>query len=251
MFVLASEMNGRCGGAHLPPSPDGGAPQSAADLDPRMQHALRKAYATVPDARKLVAGARTYLASSLAFVGGHASSGHVDEDRYSVLNVYFNLDRLPKREAATYIRFIDAIFHRMQGALARAGVYGSPHGIFRPDPNPEAHPHWYAYTYPGGYHHSGVQGAIYVLSALDRQDGGFTAFNTVHELAHWVGPAGDPHSIRDFSYRHSQGFYSLPPQTAVRTADCYSMFAMAACQPGLAENNTRYMAPMIIRPAAR
>ena len=252
MLVLACQKHGQCKEAHLPLSSNPAAPpQSAVTLDPQTQRALRKAYATVPDARKLVAGARKHLASSLAFVNGHPSHGHVDEDRFSALNVYFNLDQLTKHQAATYLRFIDAIFHRMQRALATVGTYGSPHGVFRPDPDPAQHPNWYAYTYPGGYHHGGGRGAIYIEAILDRQDGGFTAFNTVHEMAHWVGPADGHRSILDFSYRHKHGFYELPPQTALRTADCYAMFAMAASQPGLAEDNTRYMAPMVIRGSAK
>ena len=251
MLVLACQKHGTCTVAHVPPSPNGPSPQSSTSLDPPMERALRKAYATVPDARRLVAGARMYLASSLAFVSGRANRGHVNEDRYSTLNVYFNLDQLTKHEAVTSLRLIDAIFHRMQTALAHPGSYNGTHGIFRPDPDPNKHVGWYAYTYPGGYNHAGALGAIYIGAILDRQDSGFTAYNTVHEMAHWVGPAVGEHTILDFSYRHQQDFYKLPPKKAVRTADSYAMFAMATSQPGLAEDNTRHMAPMVIRGSAK
>ncbi len=88
---------------------------------------------------------------------------------------------------------------------------------------------------------------IYIASGLNGMDGEFVAYNTVHELAHFVGPErGHADAIQDLSYRHKQGFYGLKTNEALRTADSYAMFAVAAGGKALTEQSTMFFPPMVI-----
>jgi peptidoglycan hydrolase-like protein with peptidoglycan-binding domain len=233
---------------------------------PRNAATLPLVYATIPIAQRLIAGARRSLASSRMFLLGNGGFGNEAGDRYATLNVFFSLDKLPKSSQLPAVDRIDGVFQNMQKALARSGFIGEGHGIFQPDPMEQNDT--YAFTYAGGFTRRGADGgpmmsqddnyegpnlredSIYICTGLDGNNGDFTAYNTVHELAHWVGPEkGNPNSIRDFSYRHKADFYSLQPDTALRTADSYAMFSVAASERGLAEDAMIFMPPMVIHAA--
>ena len=88
---------------------------------------------------------------------------------------------------------------------------------------------------------------IYICTGLEDSGLVFTAYNTVHEMTHWVGPEkGQPNTVLDFSYRHKADFYNLAPETAMRTADSYAMYAVAASERGLEEGSTIFLPPIII-----
>jgi hypothetical protein len=222
-------------------------------------------YDTISNARRLIAGAKRYIASSREYLTGK-SQGHVSQlaqDRYATLNVFFSLDKLPDARALAAVDRMNTIFTNMEKALSHKGYMANKHAIFQFDPLNQTD--IYAYTFLGGFTRRDNKGgpkmsrddnydgpnlredSIYICRGLDGHDGDFTAYNTVHELAHWVGPEiHKPDTIEDFSYRHQNGFYSLPPETALRTADSYAMFAVAASDRGLAEDAFLYMPPMVI-----
>lgn len=231
---------------------------------PRAPATMARVYSTIPNARRLIAGARRNLASSRQHLLGTAPDRTQAADRFAVLNVFFGLDQLPPPLQLAAVDRINGVFQKMEKALAGNGVLGNGHHIFQPDPQEEND--IYAFTYAGGYTRRAATGgpmmskddnyagpnlredSIYICSGLDGAGGDFTAYNTVHELAHWVGPEkGQPDAIKDFSYRHRGDFYTLPPSTALCTADSYAMFSVAASDRGLAEDAVIFMPPMVIR----
>jgi len=232
--------------------------------NPRSPATIPLVYLTIPNARQLITGAKRYLTSSREHLLGTATNKTQAADRYAKLNVFFSLDKLPPALSLANVERINKVFLKMEKALAGGGRLGSGHSIFQPDPLDQKDV--YAYTYAGGFTRRGPNGSpkmskddnyegpnlredsIYICSGLEGRNGDFTAYNTVHELAHWVGPEiNHPDSIHDFSYRHKADFYSLPASTALRTADSYAMFAVAASDRGLAEDAMIFMPPMIIR----
>jgi hypothetical protein len=247
---------------YLPDTPGGPLPPPP---PPRNKATLRRVYDTISNARRLIAGAKRYAASSREYLRTK-SKGHgtqQDKDRYATLNVFFSLDNLPDAEALAAVERINTVFTNMEKALSHNGYLANNHAIFQFDPLNQTD--IYAYTFLGGFTRRDNKGgpkmsnddnyegpnlredSIYICRGLDGHDGDFTAYNTVHELAHWVGPEiNKTGTIEDFSYRHRNGFYSLPPATALRTADSYAMFAVAASDRGLAEDAFLYMPPMVI-----
>jgi|GEM_PF-1473662 len=245
--------------AFLPDAP--GAPPGPPPT-PRDKSTLPLVYATTSIAKRLVTAARSYVEASTTHVNGKSTSA-ADADKYSVLNVYFNLDKLPKADSLAALGRIDKVFKTMQQALANGGNLGKPDAIFQPDP--EDQKGIYAFTYAGGFTRKGTdnkpmmsepdnysgpnlaENAIYICTGLDGMAGEFVAYNTVHEMAHWVGPEkGSANAIKDYSYRHKSDFYNLPAETALKTADSYAMFAVAAKDRVLVEDDSWFMPPMVI-----
>jgi hypothetical protein len=240
-----------------PGSPNGPSPT------PRDKTTIPRVYATLPNAGQLILGAMRYVDSSRDLLMRRTSSTDA-QDRYATLNVFFHLDELPDALALNALTRIRGVFQNMQRALLHAGRIGNGHAIFQPDPLDQSDT--YAYTYAGGFTRRDTRGgpkmsgddnyegpnqredSIYICTGLEGKAGDFTAYNTVHELAHWVGPEiGQPDTILDFSYRHKADFYQLPAPTALRTADSYAMFSVAASQRGLAEDAVIFLPPMVIR----
>ena len=245
--------------AFLPDAP--GAPPGPPPT-PRDNSTLPLVYATVSIAKRLVTAARSYVEASTNHVNGKSTS-KADADKYSILNVYFNVNKLPKNDALAALARIDKVFKTMQLALANSGSLTKENPIFQPDP--EDQKDIYAFTYSGGYTRKGADGkpmmsepdnysgpnlrenAIYICTGLDGMAGEFVAYNTVHEMAHWVGPEkGSSNAIKDHSYRHKGDFYNLPAETALKTADSYAMFAVAAKDKVLIEDDSWFMPPMVI-----
>jgi hypothetical protein len=224
---------------------------------------MAKVYLTQPIALTLVRNAIKYIESSEGLLNNTAADKDQAGDRFATLNVFFHLDKLPLAGQKTALAGMKDVFRKMQKAVGFMGIKGAVHGIFSRDPQDQ--PNLYAFTYFGGYTRRAPDGstkmsgddnyagpslpedAIYICTGLEGKAGDFTAYNTVHELAHWVGPElGQPNIITDHSYRHKPDFYNLPPQTALTCADSYAMFAVAASGRGLVEDATIFMPPQII-----
>lgn len=228
---------------------------------------MAKVYATLPLAARLIKNALNALGDCEALLSGKAASRSEAEDKYAVLNVFFHLDTLPQTQQLASVRRIRLLFRTMDEAIGFYGLSAATGGFFSRDPQDQ--PDIYAFTYSGGYTRKGTDGgpmmsgddnyegpnlpedAIYICTGLEGSGFHFTAYNTVHELAHWVGPEkGQADRVTDHSYRHKGDFYNLAPATAMTTADSYAMYSVAASERGLAEDAVIFMPPMIIRGSA-
>jgi hypothetical protein len=232
---------------------------------PRSPDTVPLVYSTLPAAMGLIRGALRHIGSCQNLLNGRASLfREVAERRYTTLNAFFHLDKLPRNQALSALARMQTIFQRMETAIGHSNQsteIGT--GIFQPDPQDQRDV--YAFTFLGGYprrsggkpmmskadNYQGPnlrQGTIYICAGLDGQPGEITAYTTVHELAHWVGPEiNRPDTIMDFSYRFKPDFYTLPAEIALRTADSYAMFAVAASDRALVEKDDIYLPPMIVR----
>ncbi len=224
---------------------------------------MAKVYATLPIAMRLIKNGMSGVTACESLLSG-ATKGTDAEDKLAVLNVFFSLDKLPEPQRLPAVRRIKSLFLKMEEAMGFYGVSATMNGIFHRDP--EDQPDIYAFTYRGGYTRKAADGSpmmsgddnyegpnlpenkIYICTGLEGSGFHFTAYNTVHELAHWVGPEkGQPNTVVDLSYRHKADFYNLPPETAMRTADSYAMYAVAASERGLVEDATIFLPPIVIR----
>lgn len=225
---------------------------------------MAKVYATLPIASRLIKNALRGVGACEALLRGTAANRTEAEDQFAALNVFFSLDRLPEAGRLPALLRVKSLFSKMDEAMGFYGLSAGVGGFFHRDP--EDQPDIYAFTYTGGYTRKAADGGpmmsgddnyegpnlpenkIYICTGLEGSGFHFTAYNTVHELAHWVGPEkGQPGTVVDLSYRHKADFYNLPPETALRTADSYAMYAVAASERGLVEEETIFLPPTIIR----
>lgn len=149
------------------------------------------------------------------------------------LNRHFHLDR--SKDPLADFDFIDSIYVTMLTAIGyipmgvevfKTDVYNVP---------------YLGYSYSGGYElarrfqvvQQGLErgankGSIYLCSDLLSLDEEAVVYTMLHELAHFVGPTTRDKAIKDFGYAHKPGYDALPPDLALRTADCYAQFAFDA-----------------------
>jgi hypothetical protein len=224
-------------------------------------------YATLPLVKTMIDQSLATIDQGRLFLQGVARDNRqAAEDKFAVIDTYFNLSQLPKPRALKALQRMAGVFRKMQTVVGNAVprfINGS--GFFQPDPQDQKDT--YAFTYAGGFtrkdpktgrpkmskedNYAGPnlpEDAIYICTGLEGKEGDFVAYNTIHEMAHFVGPElHDPDAILDLSYRHKNGFYSLSTQDALRTADSYAMFAVAANGKALTEDKTIFMPPMVIR----
>jgi hypothetical protein len=247
---------------------NGGNPAGAAPaVDAQRQAALALTYSTLPAALAMVQQALLTVDFARYYVQGAANIfKQIAEDQFAVVDTYFNLSKVSKQQQLDALAKIGKIFGTMRTLLGHPGPQLTPGtGIFQLDPNNQTD--IYAFTYMGGFTRrdartgrpmmskdDNYQGpnlredAIYIATGLDGMDAEFVPYNTIHELAHFVGPElGNADAIQDLSYRHKQGFYGLSTNEALRTADSYAMFAVAAGGKALTEHTSIFMPPMIIR----
>jgi hypothetical protein len=241
------------------PSPGSSAPPRQVSLG-----TMALVYATLPLAARLIKNALRGVEACEALLTNKAPNKSEAEDKFAALNVFFSLDKLAEPQRLPAVRRIKGLFQKMEEAIGFFGISAGVNGFFHRDP--EDQPDIYAFTYAGGYTRKAADGSpmmsgddnyagpnlpenkIYICTGLEGSGVTFTAYNSVHELAHWVGPEkGHPDAVKDFSYRHKADFYNLPPETALRTADSYAMYSVAASERGLAEDATIFLPPMIIR----
>lgn len=238
--------------------------------NPDRMAALARVYSTLPLANQLITTAiRTVdLAHDhvCGRLGNSTSLTRLGQDSFARVDMYFNIGKQTKQVQPTSLLTIRRLFQRMQTAIGRSGPQTKPGtGIFQLDPGDAAD--IYAFTYRGGYTRKAVSGrpkmskddnysganlredAIYICTGLnDMSDPGFVAYNSIHELAHFVGPEkGQAGPVIDHTYRHRSDFWSLAPDKALQNADTYAVFAMDAAGTGLSEGQSIYMPTMIIR----
>jgi peptidoglycan hydrolase-like protein with peptidoglycan-binding domain len=245
-------------------NPSGAAPP----VNAQRQAALALVYSTLPAALSMVQQALITVDFARHYVQGDLTvAKRTGADKFAIVDTYFNLGKLSRQKQLDALARIARIFTIMRNILGHPGQRLTPGtGIFQLDPQDQQN--LYAYTYLGGFSRrdkrtgrpmmskaDNYQGpnlredAIYICTGLDGMDADFVPYNTIHEMAHFVGPElGQADTIGDLSYRHKQGFYSLPTKEALRTADSYAMLAVAAGGKALTENSFIYMPPMIIRP---
>jgi hypothetical protein len=228
-------------------------------------------YATLPQVKSMVDQALATIDQGRLYLHGVSPQNkEAAEDKFAIIDTYFNLSQLPKARALKALQTMSGVFRKMQtvvGAAVPRFIHGT--GYFQPDPQDQKN--LYAFTYAGGFtrkdartgrpkmskedNYTGPnlpEDAIYICTGLEGKEGDFVAYNTIHEMAHFVGPElGHPDAIHDLSYRHRNGFYSLSTQDALRTADSYAMFAVAANGKALTEKGTTkttiFMPPEVIR----
>lgn len=238
--------------------------------NPDRMSALTRVYSTLPLANQLITNAiRTVdLANDhvCGRLGNNKSLSRIAQDSFARVDTYFNLSRQQKQIQPTSLQTIRRLLSRMQTAIGGSGPLTKPGtGIFQLDPGDEAD--IYAFTYRGGFtrkassgrpkmskddNYSGAnlrEDAIYICTGLNEMtDSSFVAYNSIHELAHFVGPEkGRPGAVIDHTYRHRPDFWSLDPQKALENADTYAMFTMDSAGTGLTEGQSIYMPTMIIR----
>jgi hypothetical protein len=224
-------------------------------------------YVTLPLAKSMVDQALLTIDHARYTLHGVSPLGKEEaQDKFAIIDTYFNLSKLSKHQALMALEKMTGIFRKMQTVLSQAGTqWIAGTGLLQPDPLDQKDT--YAYTYLGGFtrrdartgrprmsqedNYSGPnlpENAIYICTGLEGMAAPFVAYNTVHELAHFVGPEiGHDDAIQDLSYRHKNGFYSQAAKDALRTADSYAMFAVAASGKALTEDSTIFMPPMVIR----
>jgi hypothetical protein len=134
-------------------------------------------------------------------------------------------------------------FNAMQTCIARSTVMTEPGtGYFQQDP---VENRCHAYTWVAGYTMRSSSGGTPATGPGESPQAGlrkdtiyicprrFESFNrlffnvvVVHELAHFCGPPEGGGEIGDFSYRREgPSSFALPPELALRTADCYAHVA--------------------------
>jgi hypothetical protein len=224
-------------------------------------------YATLPLVKSMVDQALATIDQGRLYLHGVSPQNkQAAEDKFDIIDTFFNLSKLPKARALKALHTMSGVFRKMQtvvGAAVPRFIHGT--GYFQPDPQDQKD--IYAFTYAGGFtrkdgqtgrpkmsKEDNYQGpnlpedAIYICTGLEGKEGDFVAYNTIHEMAHFVGPElGHPDAIHDHSYRHKNDFYSLDAHVALRTADSYAMFAVAANGKALTEDRTIFMPPEVIR----
>jgi hypothetical protein len=198
-------------------------------------YVLMSVHLVLPQARSWIFWARTAVQTARRHLDVGISSREV-----LLLDKYFHLDRLSKPGSRDALTFIDALYRTMEDTLSHSvpDTAGGA-GYFAEDPKGNLH---YAYTYPGGLRSGPMlsrtdgpytkgpdarMDRIYVCprKALALSHEVYTVV-VVHELAHFCGqPGGHKDSIGDHGYRRKPGFFDLPPDKAIRTADCYAHFA--------------------------
>jgi hypothetical protein len=224
-------------------------------------------YATLPLARNMTDQAILTIDHARYHLQGKSPLSKKDaDDKFAVVDTFFGLGKLAKFPALQALDKIAGVFRTMQKVINDAIPQAlKDTGYFQQDPLDQDNT--YAYTYAGGYtrtdkktgrpkmsaedNYTGPnlpENAIYICTGLEGMPADFVAYNTVHELAHFVGPETDQaDAIKDHSYRHKNGFYNLTTKDALRTADSYAMFAVAAGGNALTEDKSIFMPPMIIR----
>jgi len=211
---------------------------------PANPYALPMLYTQVGNAMSWVFAARHAVGEARR----HLTQGFAASPRgYLLTDKYFHLGKLPDLPARlAAVDRIDRIFLDMQICIGHGSPLTSPgSGYFQEDPKENRH---LAYTYNGGFSRRS-QGGGPPLSKpeytgpVNRQDTilicsrnvgskslEVVTYIIVHELAHFVGPdLHDVNRIDDHSYRKlGQVFFEIPPQVALRTADCYAQLAAEA-----------------------
>jgi len=238
--------------------------------NPDRMSALARVYSTLPLASQLIVGAIRTVDLANDHVSGRLSNNksisRLGEDSFARIDTYFNLSKQQKQIQSASLLTIRRLLQRMQGAIGSSGPRTKPGtGIFQLDPGDEAD--IYAFTYRGGFTRKALSGrpkmskddnyaganlredAIYICTGLnDMTNASFVAYNSIHELAHFVGPEkGKPGAVIDHTYRHRTDFWSLAPAKALENADTYAMFVMDSAGAGLTEGQSIFMPTMIIR----